>query len=414
MRNQAIILSLSGCLTATVILTGCQKAIIEKDYVRPLPPGAAALRKIIDPAKLPDLAGAWTANDNDLLTALDRSLNWFNKPSTKQFFPVNGISHYHAQISVHAFRKLIEASDSASQFQQRLLEDFDIYMSVGWDGLGTVLYTAYYSPIFRASRQQTDEYRYPLYPRPDDLTIEPTTGKILGRQVGQVTVTYPTRREIESSKILAGSELVYLKDKFENYLVQINGSAKLIMTDGSIQYVGYSGTNGHQYTSIGKLLVADGKLDKNRVSLPSIRDYFHRHPGELNHYILQNDRYVFFQTYNGDSWPSGSLGFKVTPWRTLATDKAVFPRSCVTLVKTKVPVDAISTRRFEQFMVDQDTGGAIRAAGRSDIFMGMGPKAEALAGRTLAEGRLYYFFLKPDRVAAWQDRLQETQVSLGN
>ncbi|MEE9211097.1 MAG: MltA domain-containing protein [Phycisphaeraceae bacterium] len=398
------------CVISGLVLGGCKGPVVEKDYGRPLPPGAFALRKITVPSQLPDLKIAWTNSDGDLLSALDRSLDWFTKPSTQRFFPMAGISHGHARVSVFAFRQLLETSTSESQFEQRVLEQFDVYTSVGWDGRGTVLFTGYYSPVFNASWELTHEYRYPLYHRPTDLVTEPVTGEVLGRRVGQAIVTYPTRRQIESSNMLAGRELVYLKNKLDAYLIQVNGSAKLIMTDGSVRYFGYAGNNGHDYTSLAGLLVADGKLDPNRVSLPAIRDYFRRQPGELDHYMLQNDRFVFFQEYDGGSWPAGSLGVPVTAERTLATDKDVFPRGCVTLVQTRVPTSGPIARRFEQFMLDQDTGGAIRAAGRADIYMGIGPQAETLAGRTVAEGRLYYFFLKPARLAAWRTQM-ESKIS---
>ena len=130
--------------------------------------------------------------------------------------------------------------------------------------------------------------------------------------------------------------------------------------------------------------------------MPAIRRYFREHPGELDGYIQRNDRFVFFQAYDGTRWPAGSLGFKVTPGRTLATDKAVYPRGGAVLVSTTTP----DGERFDRLMLDQDTGGAIRAPGRADIYFGVGRDAEELAGSMAAEGRLYYLFLKPSLEAA--------------
>jgi membrane-bound lytic murein transglycosylase A len=114
--------------------------------------------------------------------------------------------------------------------------------------------------------------------------------------------------------------------------------------------------------------------------------------------MYENENFVFFKEYDPGVWPAGSLGVRVTAEASLATDKAIYPRGGLVLVDTEA-VSASRTRRpFLRFMLDQDTGGAIRAPGRADLFMGTGPEAEALAGEQQKEGRLYYFFLKPDFV----------------
>ncbi|MCC7146701.1 MAG: MltA domain-containing protein [Phycisphaeraceae bacterium] len=400
-------LAVAAGLMVMLSLGGCKKAAPPApDYSRQLPPGEYALRKITDPAQRPDFSLAFGGRDQMLLQSLDRSAAWFEKGSTRQFFPSNGISHEQAWASVLAFRQAIAQATSADDFRRRMDDLFDVYISVGWDDQGTVLFTGYYSPIFDASRVPTNEYRYPLYRRPADLVSDPITGAVLGRRMGQTMGRYPTRAQIEAmgpqSLGLAGQELVYLRDKFDAYLIHVNGSARLRLTDGSWLHIGYAGNNGYSYTSIGRLLVSEGKIDKNRLSLPTIRQYFREHPEDLDTYIKRNDRYVFFQEYPPNNWPSGSLGFPVTPWRSLATDKTIFPRGCVTLVSTHVPVaNSPTLARFSGFMMDQDTGGAIRAAGRSDLYMGVGPQAEQLAGRQFAEGHLYYLFLKPEKVQQW-------------
>ncbi|MCC7204757.1 MAG: MltA domain-containing protein [Phycisphaeraceae bacterium] len=402
MSMRQIARGLSLLLVVSVMLVGCKKATPvappPPDYARELPPGAFALRKITNPADLPDLQAAFRARDKTLAMALDRSIAWFNIPSTKQFYPSNGISHEHARQSLIAFREVLLSTQSAAEFQRAVYAQFDCYTSVGWNDKGVVFFTGYYSPIFQASRTQQGEFQYPLYRRPADLVSDPITGEVKGRRSGSGYAPYPTRAQIEqmgpAAVGLAGHELVWLRNKLDAYIVQVNGSARLNMTDGSVMHIGYAGNNGYEYTSIGKLLVADGKIDKNRLSLPVIRAYFQQHPDELDKYILRNDRFVFFQEYPPASWPAGSLGFPVTPWRSLATDKSIYPRGNVTLVDTDTPSPSGGMHMFSQFMMDQDTGGAIRAAGRADIYMGVGPSAEQLAGRQAAEGRLYYFFLK--------------------
>ena len=172
-----------------------------------------------------------------------------------------------------------------------------------------------------------------------------------------------------------------------------------------------------ELTSFVNALVADGKIPADRISLPAIEAYFKANPHELDGYTRRNDRYVFFQQFQGGDWPAGSLGAKLTPNRSIATDKRLFPRGCPTLVVTTLPnVDAATTGRrtvtFEQFMVDQDTGGAIRTPGRADLYLGVGDRAGWMAGRRAAEGRLYYLILKPESVAGWAQRADSaTRVS---
>jgi membrane-bound lytic murein transglycosylase A len=380
-------------LVMSLLPAGCRTELpsaAEPRYDQPLAPGTIGLRLITDPAELPDLKAAYATRDDGLIAALDRSIYWFSLPSSQRAFPMIGISHERAAASVQAFRDLLTTSASAEQFERRLLSTFDVYTSVGWNGRGVVLFTGYYSPIFDAALEPNGEYQYPLYRRPNDLVSDPQTGRVL--------VPYPNRATIEQSHMLTGGELVWLKSRLDAYLIHVQGSGQLRLRDGRTMYVGFAGTNGHEYTSIGRELVRDGKLAADKLSLPALREYFARHPNELDAYIQRNDRFVFFQTYDGTSWPAGSMGLKVQPWRTLATDKSVFPRGGVVMVDTNVPAlhgGERSVRGFRGLLLDQDTGGAIRAPGRADIYMGIGDQAEQLAGRQYAEGRLYYFFIKP-------------------
>ena len=399
---------LSACLAGMLVMGGCRtEQAAEPDYARPLPAGTWALRKITDPGHWPDVRAAWIAADGDLRSALERSIGWFDAPSSKQFFPVFDVSHTRARTSAWAFRHLLDKAGSDEQFEALLREHFDAYVSVGYDGKGTVLYTGYYSPVFDASRTRTEEYRYPLYRRPADLATEPVTGKPLGKRVGDTYAPYPTRAEIETEHLLEGRELVWLADRLDAYIIHVNGSAKLQLTDGSVMYVGYAGKTDRPYTSVGRALVAAGEIEESELSLRAIRRYFREHPDQLQQYLHVNENFVFFREYDGGNWPAGSIGVKVAPRRTLATDKAVFPRAGVVLADTVLSGYDGRPEPFVQFMLDQDTGGAIRAAGRADIYMGIGPLAELVAGAQYAEGRLYFFFLKQDRVLAWLQRMRD-------
>ena len=395
--------------TAAVLLSalvlfghGCRRArqyhehelpATKPDYGRPLPPGAPALR-LCAPSEVPDFS-ADLGDKTPIIEAIGHNLAYMAKPSSKAHFPVQGITHERVARSLEELRRILKEAKTPEELDRMVREKFDVYISVGWDGSGTVLFTGYCSPVFEASRTRTGEFIHPLYKLPEDLAKGPD-GEPLGRRKPDGAMEpYPTRAEIEKGRLLDGKglELVWLKDKFEAYIVHIQGSAILKLSDGAEMMVGYAGKTDRKYVSVGEELVKDGKISRSEKSLKTIWEYFKAHPEELDEYLHRNESYVFFQEISGG--PYGSLNVPVTAWRTLATDKRIFPRASVCFVDTRVPVGYKGvTRPFRQFMLDQDTGGAIRSAGRADIYMGVGNDAMDLAGRTQSEGRLYYLFVK--------------------
>lgn len=393
-------------LSLGLMLIGCEKETqVKPDYNRPLAPGASALRRLLNLKDWPNLREPWQAKDPALLEAMDRSIGWFAAGSTSQFFPLGEVTHLRAKTSIYALRKIIAESTSAEAFEKAVQDQFNCYISVGYDDKGGVLFTGYYTPIFKGSKTPDATYKYPLYKRPADLVIEPASGKPLGRKVGASVEPWPSRKEIESSGMLKGTEVAYVADKFEAYIIHVNGSAKIETPDGKVMYLGYAGKTDRPYKGIGKAMIDEGKIPADKLSLKALKEYFKAHPEDLDKYINANESYVFFTEYDGSTWPAGSLGVKVTDFRTIATDKDVFPRGGMVIVNTTIPTAEDSKRDFNQFMLDQDTGGAIRAAGRGDLYMGIGPSAEILAGHQFAQGKLYYFFLKNEKVLEWNQKM---------
>ncbi|NOG53638.1 MAG: murein transglycosylase [Planctomycetes bacterium] len=356
--------------------------------------GAPALRLVTDPAVFRAvLASAYDSKDATLNLAVRRSLSWFEAPSAQTHFPIEGVTFDRAKASVTRFADILTEATWKDQFIADTMSSFSLYESVGWDGSGTVLFTGYYAPEFRASATRSGSFQYPLYKLPPDLVKDPATGLPLGRRVNGTLQPWPARREIDQSGMLAGTELVWLSSPLDAYIIHVNGSAKLLMPDGSTLYVGYAGKTDRPYTGLGSTMVKRGLISPDRLSLPSLRAYFKQHPEQAEPLIYENENYVFFQEYAPGTWPAGSLGVTVTEKRSLATDKAIFPRGGIVIADTHIPTYSGGRRPFVQFMVDQDTGGAIKAPGRADIFMGVGAVAELVAGRQYTEGRLYYLFL---------------------
>ena len=378
---------------------GCAPDASSKpEYDRPLPSGGRALRPVAS-GSMPDLEKAWQRRDTGLLDALDRSVGWFEMPSSRRRYPYattdGDITHEEAQRSVKRFRAILETASTSADFRRQVLDEFRVYESVGWNGGGSVLFTGYYAPDFDASLTRTDRFAHPLYARPADLITDPVDGTPIGRRMPDRSIErYPTRAEIMSSGMHAGTEVAWLESPLDVYVVQVNGSARLNLPDGGEMYVGYAGKTDRRYSGLGAKLVADGHIPKGGLSLPAIYDLHAADPELVETAMLANENFVYFQPYDGGDWPSGSLGFKVNARATLATDKDVYPPGCVCLVDT----DGVNVSGVEapilRFMVDQDTGGGIRAPGRADIYMGEGDLAETLAGGQYAEGRLYYLFLR--------------------
>lgn len=382
-------------LLAMALSAGCRTKAERIRYDRPLPPGELALRKITDPNEFPDFTPGWR-DTGTLQAAIQNSLNYLGKPSSQQYFPYGDINHDRAVKTLETFGTLLDSDVRSSEINGLIRAHFDVYESVGYDDRGTVLFTGYYTPIFDGSFEQTARFKYPLYEMPDDLVKGPD-GQTLGRRnaQGQI-VPYPARAMIEDSGMLEGRELAWLSDPFEVYIAHVQGSAKIRLPDGELVTVGYSATSGHEYQSIAEMLVDDRKIPSDRMSLAAMIDYFKRRPKEVDKYVRRNPRFVFFRISEGT--PHGSLNEPVTPWRTIATDKSIFPRACLAFISTSLPqmeLGESTIRPYSGFAVDQDTGGAIRAPGRCDIYMGEGDRAGQLAGQTYQEGRLYYLFLRP-------------------
>lgn len=403
MKNKIFLSAL--LLTATFVTTGCQRPAAKPQYDRPLPPGELALRKITDPDQIPDFTEgcynmAW------MRTAIGSSLNYLSKPSSRRFFPYGRITHQHAVASLEEFKRLIDSRLRGEELNAAIAEQFDVHISVGCDDMGTVLFTGYYTPIFNGSPVATEQFRYPLYKQPQDLVKGPD-GQILGRRGadGQIR-PYPPRAQIENSNMFKGNELIWLSDPFEVYIAHVQGSAKLRTPNGELITVGYAASNGHQYNSVAQELVKDGRIAPEQMSLSVMIDYFKKHTDEVAVYTHRNPRFVFFRKQDGP--PRGSLNEPVIPMRTIATDKSIYPRGCLAFFSTTLPrmiAGSIYRDPYSGFVLDQDTGGAIRAAGRCDVYMGEGDTAGKLAGQTYQEGRLYYLFLRRPHQPTFSDSL---------
>ncbi|MEK0178709.1 murein transglycosylase A [Microcoleus anatoxicus] len=328
-----------------------------------------------------------------LLKSIDYSLGYLDSAAAANVYrryPVAGITRDRVRRSLDRFRQLVVNSTTPSQLQESVKREFVFYKSIGKDGQGTVAFTGYFQPIYAASRTQTAEYRYPLYRVPPNIASWPKP--------------HPTRLELEGADALQGSkgllrglELVWLRDRFQAFLIHVQGSAKLQLPDGDVMTVGFAGKTSHSYTGVGRELVKDGKFTLEQLNLPKLTEYFANFPEEMNKYLPKNQSFVFFRDTQG-SPAIGSIGVPVTAERSIATDKSLMPPGALALISTKLPYPnaegKLEQNKVNRYVLDQDTGGAIKGAGRVDVFMGTGNLAGDRAGFINSTGELYYPLLK--------------------
>lgn len=279
--------------------------------------------------------------------------------------------------------------------------NFDVYRLSQPTGEFTGLITGYYQPVLRGARAPTDRYRVPLYQVPPDLiqvnlaSLYPELKfkRLRGRVEGQVLVPYFSRAEIEqASSPLAGNELLWVEDAVEAFFLQVQGSGVVMLDSGERVHIGYADQNGHPYQSIGKLLVERGELTVSAASMQGIKHWGQQHPEQLRSLLDSNPSYVFFKVLPpGLSGPLGALGVPLTARRSIAIDPYFVPLGAPVYIATTYPNSAQS---FNQLMLAQDTGGAIKGGVRADVYWGEGDAAGQLAGAMRQPGQMWVWLPK--------------------
>ncbi len=368
-------------------------------------PRVAEDRAVLVPAAFDDLPG-WDADDpREALYALARSCQYhLARPADAAVG--HGALAGHERDWQGPCRVLtsMEAARldpaAARRFVETNFAPFAVSGPDGEDGL----FTGYYEASARGSRTRTGRYDVPLYRRPDDL-VSADLGSfsdefhgrtIAGRVEGNHFVPYDDRHAIAHGALAGrGLELLWVDDPVDAFFLEIQGSGRITMTDGSVVRVGFAAKNGRPYTAIGRVLVDMGAMPQDQVSMQSIRTWLDAHPDKARAVMEQNRAYVFFRELSGDG-PIGAEGVALTPGHSLAVDRRYLPLGVPLYLAaddadgTLAPVRALT--------VSQDTGGAIRGAVRGDLFLGWGADAAARAGRMKLRGR--YWMLLPRALAA--------------
>ena len=269
--------------------------------------------------------------------------------------------------------------------------------------------TGYYLPVVHGSLKYDPlHFPYPLYRRPNMYAVNITDHRpnlpnfsLRVQFVGDKLVPMFTREEIDFKSKLKdqGLELVFLSHYMDQFFLHIQGSGYVKLDDGSLMAVGYHDKNGRPYTSIGAALIRDGHVSKEQMSMHAIRRYFELHPEDIQKYAVENQSYVFFRVLDQLNFPLGDLEVPLTADRSIASDHSLMPPGSLVYIEDLVEIDGAHQtetmkRLPSRFVVDQDTGGAIKGYGRFDLFLGSGDQAERSAGHMKHNGRAYYLLAK--------------------
>ena len=276
------------------------------------------------------------------------------------------------------------------------------------------LITGYYEPLLTGSLTRDRPGQVPLRGPPADLLtidlseVEPRLKgmRLRGRLVGQRVVPYFSREEIGRTELAgAGAPalapartptsppapvLAWADSAVDAFFLEIQGSGRVKLRDGSMMRVGYADQNGHPYRAIGKTLIDRGALTRDEVTAPAIRQWLQDNPASASDVMHTNPSLVFFRQLppltDPGLGPPGSLGVPLTPLRSIAVDRQRIPLGSLVYLQTTHPVTGQPINRL---MVAQDTGGAIRGTKRADVFWGFGPDAAQAAGSMKAPARMW-------------------------
>lgn len=354
---------------------------------------------MLAPATFDALPG-WQQDDHvRTLEAFKRSCERILKNDPARPFGPDGIGGIYGDW-FPACRDAAEKKEGAARdFFEQYFTPYQAHAGRYKDGL----FTGYYEAALNGSYERGGPYQYPLYRRPEDLVMvdlglfrdELKGQRIAGRVKGAYLRPFEDRPAIEQGQLENSEDLalVWVDNPVDSFFLHIQGSGRVNLAGGGHVRVGYDGQNGHPYYAIGRELIKRGALEKDEVSMQTIRAWLEAHPQEAHDVMQTNKSYIFFREL-AEGGPLGGEGVPLTPGRSLAVDHTKIPYGVPVWVDIDPPVDDGDTGRVRRLMVAQDTGGAIRGAVRGDIFWGHGPRAEYLAGHMKSNGRIWLLLPK--------------------
>ncbi len=337
------------------------------------------------PTEFAYLANWQQDNHAQAYAAFRRSCEYWNKlPNTKKMsgvFDLGTVGDWKPLCNITVF------AGNERAFFERWFKPHAVSKGDTFKGL----FTGYFVPQLRGSYVRTERYSMPIYRKPDDLVKR---GGRTGRMQWGKLVPYYNRAEIYDGALAnKGLELLWVDNMLDAYFMEVQGSGRVLMEDGTLQGVSYAAKNGHAYFAIGKALVDSGEVSKEDISMQTIRAWILKHPKEGVELMRRNRSYVFFRLtpIKAGEGAVGAMTVPLTAKRSLAIDRKHLPLGIPIWLDAEHPTN--ENQRLRQLMMAQDTGGAIKGAIRGDFYWGEGHKAGELAGEMKSAGR--YFILIP-------------------
>lgn len=282
--------------------------------------------------------------------------------------------------------------DAARAFFERHFRPF----RVAGDGF----VTGFYEPEVEAAPRRTARFAVPLLAPPSDLVkirddarppgLDPSFA--FGRVTGSGIVEYFDRAAIENGAADGRAEaLAWLADPVDAFFIHVQGSARLVMPDGSTKRVTYAAKSGHPFTGPGRVLAELGEIPREKVTMQSIRAWFAENPGRVDEILHRNRSYIFFREAPVEDpalGPVAAAGVPLTPGRSLAVDRLLHTFATPFFIDAAT-LDAFGAAPFRRLMIAQDTGSAIVGPARGDLFAGCGAAAGEIAGVVRHEADFY-------------------------
>jgi membrane-bound lytic murein transglycosylase A len=348
----------------------------------------------LEPVKWDDVDG-WAADDHlAAFAAFQVSCQTLRNPKR----PDDDRPIYNALREV--CRRAAAARPSNKEAARRFFEDNFRPVLITRLGEPQGFLTGYYEPIVEGSRFPNPEFHVPLYRRPHDLVAAgykpgsgdfPNKGALIGRRnENSEIVPYHDRGAIEAGALDGQKlEICWLRDPFEALAIQIQGSARVVLEDGTPLRINYDSHNGFPYTAVGRVLIERDLVPREEMSMQRIRDWMAANPDEAPKVRATNRSYVFFRVsgLSNEGEPVGAQGVPLIPGRSIAVDK-VHVYGTPFFIDASLPIESSKPNTpFRRLMIAQDTGSAIVGPARADLYWGAGDDAARIAGRIRHPGR---------------------------
>lgn len=382
------------------VAIGCARAPDETPMPDVVDERVRPVLRPVPVASLPSLID--DGDDESMLRAARLSLRYMRRqPAGRTFEALD--RRFRADDYARALEDVIgwvEEGVSRERLAAEVANRFLVYETAPSDG--EVLVTGYYEPVIEGAFRRRKGYDVPLWGPPkgviradlgafaDDLAGRRIAGRIENGRL----VPLPDRAGMRENGLRGASVLAWVRDPVDAFFLEVQGSGSLRLPDGSLARVGYAAQNGRPYRSIGRLLIDEGHVPRERMSMQAIRRFLAANPDEIERVLDHNPSVVFFRRLKGE--PLGSLGMPVVPKRAVATDHKVVPKGVLGFLATEIPAlddegVTVAEGPLERFVFNHDTGGAIRGPGRVDFFWGRGTDAAYRAGAMKQPGRLLIF-----------------------